>query len=247
MKYFLILVAALSLQYKSPCKIAISTLASISPLGMQIQDSGWISLFNGETLNGWHTFGDTFADSAWHVENGAIHLDASKIDNDENTINGGDLLTDEQYSNFDLKLQWKISKAGNSGIKFYVQEDTTRYDEAIGIEMQVVDNVNHDDGKKAKHRAGSLYDLIAPTAEVTKPYGEWNDAEIICNNGALEFYLNETKIVSAVLWNDDWKKVIAHSKFKRMKDWGTFKTGHIALQDHGSDVWYNNIMIKKLK
>ena len=183
---------------------------------------------------------------AWQVDSGAISLDASKKDKEDETINGGDLLTDKEYSNFDLKLQWKISKGGNSGIKFYVQEDTTKYDEAIGLEMQVVDNKNHEDGKRAKHRAGSLYDLIAPTAEVAKNFDEWNDSEIKCYNGKLEFYLNRTKIVSITLWNNEWEKMIAHSKYKHMKDWGTFKTGHIALQDHGSDVWYKKIMIKKL-
>ena len=170
----------------------------------------------------------------------------SKLDEDDNTINGGDLMTNEVYSNFDLKYEWKISKGGNSGVKFFVQEDTSKYDGAIGLEMQVVDNVNHEDGKTLKHRAGSLYDLIAPSKDVTKPYGEWNEAEIICNNGALEFYLNGTKIVATTLWNDNWKKMIAHSKYKHMKDWGTFKSGHIALQDHGFDVWYRNIMIKRL-
>jgi hypothetical protein len=100
--------------------------------------------------------------------------------------------------------------------------------------------------KHAKHRAGSLYDLISPGADVSKNYNDWNDAEIKCYSGELEFYLNGTKIVATTLWNDEWKKMIAHSKYKHMKNWGTFKTGHIALQDHGSDVWYRNIMIKKL-
>jgi hypothetical protein len=210
------------------------------------QDTGWINLFDGKTLTGWHTYGKSFTASAWRVDSSVIHLDASHTDKDGNTINGDDLLTDDIYSNFDLKLQWKISKGGNSGIKFYVQEDTTKYDEAIGLEMQVVDNKNHEDGKHAKHRAGGLYDLIAPASDVTKPFGEWNDAEIKCYNGSLEFYLSGTKIVATTLWNDNWKNLIAHSKYKHMKDWGTFKSGHIALQDHGSDVWYRNIMIKKL-
>ena len=210
------------------------------------QDTGWINLFNSKTLKGWHTYDNTFATLAWKVKDSIIYLDASNLDKNGNTINGGDLLTDSVYSNFDLKYQWKISEGGNSGVKFYVQEDTDKYDEAIGLEMQVVDNINHPDGKHAKHRAGSLYDLIAPNADVAKNYHEWNDAEIICNDGKLQFYLNKTKIVETTLWNDNWKKMIGHSKYKHMKNWGTFTTGHIALQDHGSGVWYRNIMIKKL-
>jgi 3-keto-disaccharide hydrolase len=247
MKYFLLFIVSSGLWNNGLQKMRAGNFILTIPDKITKQDTGWKSLFDGKTLKGWHTYGDAVATSAWRVDSGVIHLDASnKNDNDE-TINGGDLLTNNEYSNFDLKLEWKISRGGNSGIKFYVQEDTTKYDEAIGLEMQVVDNKNHEDGKRAKHRAGSLYDLIAPTAAVAKNFGEWNDAEIKCYNGELGFYLNGTKIMTTTLWDDNWRKMIAHSKYKRMKDWGTFKTGHIALQDHGFDVWYKNIIIKKLQ
>ncbi|TZF84586.1 DUF1080 domain-containing protein [Pedobacter sp. BS3] len=205
---------------------------------------GWVSLFDGKTTNGWHTYGSTVAKGAWKVEDGVLHLDASLNKKGE----GGDLVTNEEFGDFDLKLEWKISPKGNSGIIFYVHEDPAQYKHTYntGPEMQVLDNDGHPDGKIHKHRAGDLYDLIPCTKETVKPVGEWNQAEIISKGGKLDFYLNGTKVVSTTLWDDNWKKMVAGSKFATMPGFGTFKTGKIALQDHGNDVWYRNIMIKKL-
>ncbi|CAN5230531.1 DUF1080 domain-containing protein [soil metagenome] len=204
-------------------------------------------LFDGSTLNGWHSYGKSEPGKAWNVDSGAIHLNASSKKTYQ-TNGGGDLVSNDEYENFDLQLDWKISKNGNSGIIFYVHEDTAKYKETwnTGLEMQVLDNDGHPDGKIPKHRAANLYDLIAASPENVKGPGEWNHAEIIANKGQLEFYLNGEKVVSKTLWNDDWKKMVAGSKFKDMPDWGTYTKGHIALQDHGNDVWYKNIMIKKL-
>jgi hypothetical protein len=112
--------------------------------------------------------------------------------------------------------------------------------------MQVLDNAGHRDAKIIKHRAGDLYDLISSSSEPVKPAGEWNQVEIVSNQGKLDFTLNGTKVVSTTLWDDNWKKMVAGSKFKTMSDFGTFKKGKIALQDHGDAVCYRNIMIKKL-
>lgn len=112
--------------------------------------------------------------------------------------------------------------------------------------MQVLDNELHSDAKIHKHRAGDLYDLIASNKEMVKPAGEWNKAEIKSKDGQLKLFLNGTKVVSTTLWDENWKKLIAGSKFASMPGFGTFKSGKIALQDHGDEVWYRNIMIKKL-
>lgn len=202
---------------------------------------GWQSLFDGKTTDGWHTYGQTTAGEAWKAEDSLLHFTPG-------TTGGGDLVTNEAYDNFDLKMEWKISKNGNSGIIIYVQDDTSKYKNTYntGMEMQVLDNDGHPDGKIFKHKAGNLYDLIPNTKETVKPVGEWNQVQITSNNGKLDFYLNGENIVSTTLWDDNWKKLIAGSKFADMPGFGTFKSGHIALQDHGDQVWYRNIMIKRL-
>lgn len=210
-------------------------------------DTGWTSLFDGQSLAGWHSYGKTVPGAAWNVDSNAIHLDVS-ANKGYQTQGGGDLVSADEYENFDLKLEWKISKNGNSGIIFLIHEDTTIYKESwnTGLEMQVLDNDGHSDGKIPKHRAGNLYDLIAASPETVKGPGEWNQAEIVVNNGKLDLSLNGTVVVSTTMWDDNWKKMVAASKFGVMPNWGTFKQGHIALQDHGNEVWYRNIMIKKL-
>jgi Domain of Unknown Function (DUF1080) len=209
-------------------------------------DSGWVSLFDGKTTAGWHSYGKTTAGEAWKVADGAIYLDTTKKAGGQTT--GGDIVTADEYDNFDLKLEWKIAPKGNSGIIFYVHEDTLKYNYSFktGPEMQVLDNDGHDDGKIIKHRAGDLYDLISCSKETVKPANEWNEVEIISKDGKLDFYLNGTNVVSTMLWDDNWKKMVAASKFKEMPDFGTYKKGKIALQDHGNMVSYRNIRIKKL-
>jgi hypothetical protein len=206
------------------------------------EDTGWISLFDGTTLNSWHTFGQTTVESAWNAESGTIHLNSAEKEG------RGDIVTNDSFQNFDLKLEWKISQAGNSGILFYVQDDKPKYEDTYktGPEMQVLDDERHEDRKTPSHRAGSLYDMIQATPGAVKPAGEWNAAEIVSNNGKLDFYLNGVHVVNTTIFDDSWKQMVAKSKFKEWPEFGTFKTGHIALQDHGNDVWYRNIMIKKL-
>lgn len=210
-------------------------------------DSGWNSLFDGKTTAGWHTYGKSSVGEAWKIADGALYLDTTqKLD--WQTKGGGDIVTNDEYENFHLKLEWKIAKDGNSGIIFYVHEDTAKYKYVwhTGPEMQVLDNDGHGDGKIIKHRAGDLYDLISCSKETVKPVGEWNEAEIVGNNGKLDFFLNGTNVVSTNMWDSAWKQMLAASKFKDMKDFGTYKKGRIALQDHGNTVWYRNIRIKKL-
>ena len=210
-------------------------------------EEGWEYLFDGKTTQGWHTYGKDSIGKAWKVEDGMLHLDASSK-KDWQTSEGGDIVTEQSFDNFHLKLDWRIANDGNSGIMLYVQEDPAKYEYAwqTGPEMQVQDNAGHPDAKIEKHRAGDLYDLIASSPETVKPAGEWNEVEIISDKGKLEFHLNGEKVVSTTMWNDNWKAMIAGSKFKDMPGFGTFKSGKIALQDHGDDVWYRNIRIKRL-
>jgi hypothetical protein len=209
-------------------------------------DSGWISLFDGSTTKGWHAYLTDTVGKAWKVENGELRLDASQK-NKGRIIGGGSIVSNESYENFHLQLEWKISKNGNSGIMFLVNEDS-KYKEPYhtGPEFQVLDNDGHPDAKINKHRAGDLYDLISSSPESVKPVGEWNLAEIILNQGKLELKLNGSTVVSTTMWDDNWKALVAGSKFKQWPDFATYKSGKICLQDHDDDVWYRKIRIRKL-
>ena len=220
-------------------------------LSSKEKKDGWKLLFDGKTTNGWHTYGKEAAAKAWSLQDGALYLDAAaekKLDKSER----GDLVTNDEYENFDLKLDWKIGLKGNSGVIFYIHEDPAKYPETYetGMEMQVLDNGSpirrgHDDARLYTHRAGDLYDLLA-SKEADKPQGDWNHIEIIAKNGKLDFYMNGVHTLSTTMWNDYWKQMIAISKFKNMPGFGTFKKGKISLQDHGEDVWFKNIRIKML-
>lgn len=226
------------MKYVLLATIAVAAFAFV-PVKKEKGDD-WITLFDGKTTTGWHSWKQTTVGSGWKVENGTLAFDPSAKNG------GGDLVTNDEFSDFDLKMEWKISEGGNSGIIFYVNEDP-KYDDTYntGLEMQVLDNDKHPDGKIPKHRAGNLYDLIAGPDNV-KPVGEWNKVEILSKNGSLKLYLNGQNVVTTTLWDDNWRKMVAGSKFKQWPDFGTFKSGHIALQNHGNKVWYRNIEIKKL-
>ncbi len=205
---------------------------------------GWQKLFDDSTTKGWHTYGKTEAGSAWKAENGLLKLDGSS------KTGRGDLLTDSEYTNFDLKLEWRVTKGANSGIIFLVHEDTTQYANTYetGPEMQILDNEGHPDGKIFKHRAGDLYDLIPCLRQTVKAVGEWNQVEIRVKNGKLKFTLNGFEVVTTKMWDADWDKMVAGSKFAKMPGFATFHKGHIALQDHGGDenVYFRNIQIQQL-
>ncbi len=210
--------------------------------------NGWTPLFDGKTTTGWHTYGQAHAGKAWNINDSSLHLDASSKA-DWQTKDGGDIVTDDEYGNFDLQLDWKIAEGGNSGIMFYVKEDTAKYKYTwyTGPEMQVCDNAKNEDGKVYKSQAGDIYELFHTTSyQFVNLGGQWNHVEIKSIDGKLDLYMNDHHVLDTTIWDDAWKKNIAGTKFKDMPDFGTFKKGKIALQDHGADVWYKNIRIKNL-
>lgn len=209
-------------------------------LSQSQKEEGWKLLFDGETTDGWHTWKSDKVSPKWNVSNGILKFDP------EADGKGGDLVTNGEYENFHLKLDWKVSECGNSGIIFNIHEEGKEKTYHTGPEMQILDNTCHADAQYPTHRAGSLYDLIQAQPETEKPAGEWNTAEIILNQGHLIFKLNGTQVVETQMFNDQWEEMLANSKFKQWPGFGTYKKGHIGLQDHGDVVEFKNIMIKEL-
>jgi cytochrome c len=212
------------------------------------QSAGWKLLFDGITTNGWHNFNKTTIGKSWVVEDGAMMLDARKNPNgDWQAMDGGDILTADEYENFEFNIEWRISPCGNSGLIYDVVESTDhKYVWETGPEMQVLDNTCHPDTRFVTHRAGDLYDMIACKYVTVKPAGEWNKVRIIKNKGKVEHWLNGVKVVEYEMYTDHWNEMIKASKFKDMKGFGQAPKGKIALQDHGDKVWYRNIKIKVL-
>jgi hypothetical protein len=204
----------------------------------------WTVLFNGKDLSGWRSYGEASAGSAWIVEGDALVLD---VDDSTTAMTGGDLITEGQYENFELELEWKISSGGNSGIFFGVREiegQNVAYE--TGIEMQVLDDANHADGARAETSAGACYSLYAATEDVVRPVGEYNKVRLVVRDGTVEHWLNDHKIVEYTIGSDDWSSRVAASKFADWEHFARYRKGHIALQDHTDRVWFRNIRIREL-
>jgi len=199
------------------------------------QTAGWQLLFDGKTTAGWHGYRKDHMPDGWAVKDDCLVRVGP----------AGDIATDEQFDNFELKLEWRICPAGNSGIFFRVNE---KHDWPFftGPEFQVLDNAEHADGRNPLTSAGSNYGLHAPLRDVTEPIGLFNEARIVVDGPHVEHWLNGVKIVEYELWTDAWKALVAGSKFKAWPDYGLMKKGHIVLQDHGDQVWYRNIKIRPL-
>jgi hypothetical protein len=212
------------------------------------KDDGFSSIFDGKTTTGWRGYNKpVFPAAGWDVVDGTLHCIGSGTGE---AGSGGDIIYDRKLSNFELDLEWKISEGGNSGIFILAQEISNEPIYKSAPEMQILDNDKHPDarlGVDGNRMAGSLYDLIPAKPQNTKPAGEWNHVHILVYQGTVVFSQNGANVVEFHLWTDDWKKMVANSKFK---DWewflNTAKEGYIGLQDHGNDVWFRNIKLKVL-
>lgn len=204
----------------------------------------WLALFNGENLDGWRSYGETAPLPAWIVENGAIVLDAGD-DTVENI--GGDLITERQFENFELQLEWKISAGGNSGVFFGVREiDGVAVAYESGIELQVLDDARHADSDNPLTSAGACYALYAPDDKVLQPVGEYNSVRLIVNDGHVEHWLNGRRVAAYDIDSNDWTARVAASKFAEWPHFAKYRRGHIALQDHTDRVWFRGIRIREL-
>ncbi len=207
---------------------------------------GWILLFDGKTTNGWHTYLRDTVGSKWQVKEGTIIYDPSQP-----RSGGGDIVTNQEFENFDFRLEWKVAKASNSGIIFNIQEKKEPGFNATyssGIEMQVLDNIDAADKNPETHLAGSMYDMFGGAAvSKPKPVGEWNHARILQNKGRITFWLNDVMTADVQVGSDEWNAVLAKSKFsKGFPNFAKVLKGKIALQEHpGSSAW-RNIKIQPL-
>jgi hypothetical protein len=211
---------------------------------------GWVLLFDGKTSTGWRGVNKDHFPANWVIEDGTLHCKESG-QGEAGAADGGDILYTKDFKNFVLRLEWKISEGGNSGI-FYLGKEVEGWPiYKTAPEMQVLDNAKHPDanlGKDGNRQAGSLYDLIPAKPQNSKPAGEWNSVEITVYDGTVVHKMNGETVLEYHLWTDDWKKLVAGSKFPELNpDWANVPhQGVIALQDHGDDVWYRNIKIKEL-
>lgn len=199
---------------------------------------GWVSLFNGKDLEGWRGY-QHHSIAAWNVEDGTIHCDGHK-----KGAAPTDLITDQEYANFVLTVQWKLSTASNSGILFHVNEQYP-HTYTSGPEYQLIDDEGWGKLEPWQH-TGSNYAMQVPDTIPTRPIGQWNTTKIVVNGAHVEHWLNGVKALQYELWSPSWEAQKAAGKWKSDSAYGQSKSGHIALQYHGGDVWFRDLKIKPL-
>lgn len=230
---------------------ASSAFSQDNTLSKKQQQAGWIRLFDGKSSKGWKgAFKEGFPKNGWEIKDGMMIVQPS---DGKESVNGGDIVTIDLYSDFELLVDFKLTDSANSGIKYFVdpaQPVPENPRSALGLEYQVLDDATHPDaklGRNGNRTLGSLYDLMpAPGDKPVAPIGEWNHARIISKGDHVEHWLNDTKLLEYDRGSAAFKELIAISKYKDLKGFGTVKAGRILLQDHGNKVYFKNIYLRKL-
>ena len=203
--------------------------------------TGWKLLFDGKSLKGWRPYQNQVTNS-WTVNNGVMYCKGSETDKSDKRA---DMITEKEYENFDLSIDWKISPQGNSGILYMVTEEFPRSYQS-GPEYQIIDDLNFPQKLEDWQKTGANYAMDpAPTA-APNPVGQWNTTRIVVNKGHVQHWLNGKKLLDFQMWTDEWKKKKMEGKWKDAPGYGMSKKGHIGLQDHGSEAWFKNLKIKEL-
>jgi len=210
-------------------------------LSKQEKKEGWRLLFDGKDMTGWRTYKNKPTNS-WEVLNGELHCKGSVTDKSDLR---SDLVTTEQFDNFELTLEWKISKAGNSGVMYHVTEE---YDAPYlsGPEYQLIDDEGFPEKLEEWQKTGADYAMYTTNSRPTKPVGDYNLTKIVVNGSHREYWINGVKVVEFEAWTPDWDKRKMEGKWKDAPGYGMARSGYICLQDHGSEIWFRNIKIRKL-
>ena len=221
----------------------------------------WENLLQNNSLDGWHIYQDDGSKKGWFVENGVLIFDA--VSSLESGKGDCSLISDKKYTDFEIKLEWKVTPGANSGFMWGVNEDKKyEFPYNTGPEIQIIDpnvystekvkggtgeeSLIESDLENKVHIAGALYDLVSPDTLVTKPAGEWNTSRIIFTREKVSYFLNGIKVIEFVPWSDDWHERRNKGKWADVEDYGKAESGLIGLQDHGSFIWFKNIKIREL-
>jgi hypothetical protein len=232
--------AAVSAQ-TAPATPAANTLTE------QEKADGWKLLFDGKSTTGWRGYNKkTFPDKGWEVKDGMLTV----LKSGGETEAGGDIITENQYENYELQFEFKITPEANSGVLYRVKEVPNTPSWHSAPEFQVIDNqgwaTKDPSFDMSTHRTGDNYDLHAAEGDYSRPVGEWNQGRIVLNNGKVEHWLNGQKTIEYDLNSKEYKGLVKKSKFSKLKEYGANTKGHIGIQDHGATVYYRNIKIKEL-
>jgi hypothetical protein len=222
--------------------------AMVNTLTAEEKDSGWQLLFDGSSTDNWRSYhGDNFPTRGWKVSDGALIVEKSS----GSDHGGGDIITKRMYGNFELTLDFMVTDSANSGILYLVQENEDDLIWHSGPEFQILDNqtyLNQQESQATTHHlTGDNYDLQSSPKDYTKPIGEWNTAKIKVDQGKVEHWLNGNKVVEYQINSEDWKALVAGSKFNPYPQYGQASHGHIGLQDHGHEVRFRNIKIREIQ
>ena len=233
--------------------LAFEPLQTPNTLTAQEKKDGWKLLFDGKTTNGWRgAYKDKFPEKGWNVADGLLTIQQSDGSESQSF---GDIVTDAEYTDFDLMFDFKLTEGANSGLKYFVVEHSPKpKGSAFGLEFQVLDDDKHPDaklGRNGNRTVGSLYDLIPASSKQAHPIGDWNTGRIVSKGKHVEHWLNGKKVVDYERGSENFRKLVDMSKYKAPEynangRFGEAPTGHILLQDHGNKVSYRNIKIKTL-
>ena len=220
----------------------------VNTLTSEEKKEGWVLLFDGKDFSGWRECNGTGMPANWIIDDDAMKVFTVEGKNPGEGSNGDIIFGEKKFRNFELSVDWKVSKMANSGIFFNVREVPGQPIYYAAPEVQVLDNVDATDNKIDSHLAGSLYDMIAADPKTVHPAGQWNTMVIRVENGKVTHTQNGVKVVEYELWTPEWDQMVRNSKFKDFPGFteGISREGYIGLQDHGYPVWFRNIKIREL-